>query len=512
MIPCLRQIGSALLTRAAGTISGNRALILDEPLLWESSIEGMTALRLPAFEHDPSGLPAEVVRTRPVGLPSLSEPAIMRHYVKLSQKNFSLDTGMYPLGSCTMKFNPRINEAMARLPGFMLTHPLQPVSTVQGALQALHLLGEQLTTITGMDAVCMSPAAGAHGELTGLMIIRSVLKARGEDAKRRVVLCPTSAHGTNPASAAIAGYTIRNVELNPDGSVNLDDFKANLAKGDVAAFMLTNPSTIGIFEKRCAELAKMVHEAGALFYMDGANLNALLGRAKVKDLGVDAMHINLHKTFSTPHGGGGPGAGPVVMTAELAPFAPLPKIVKVGSKFELVESGDEKSLGRVKAFHGNTGISIRALAYILALGEQGLKEASGDAVLNANYLQARLGKFMTPAYPKSYCMHECVLSDDYLKGTGVTTLDIAKALIDEGYHPPTMYFPVVVHGALLIEPTESESKQTLDKFVEILKGLVERVKAGKVDYFKQAPVESPVRRCDETAAALHPVLTHPMKK
>jgi len=468
----------------------------------------MTALRQPSFEETTEALPREALRTKPIGLPGLSEPAVMRHYVKLSQKNFSIDTGMYPLGSCTMKFNPRLNEAMARLPGFAEIHPLQPQSTVQGALKALHVLGESLMTCSGMGGVCLTGAAGSHGELTGLMCIRQAHIHNGEDDKRRVVLCPTSAHGTNPASAAISGYKVRNVELNPDGSVNLDDLRQHLSKGDVAAFMLTNPSTIGMFEPKCAEMAEMVHAAGAYFYMDGANFNAIMGRVKPADLGIDVMHFNLHKTFSTPHGGGGPGSGPIVMTSELAQFAPVPKVMRRGEGFQLVEEPDEKCLGRVKGFHGQMGVCIRALAYIMSMGEEGLKMASGDAVLNANYILARLKGVLSPAFPGRLCMHECLFSDDYLKDTGVTTLDMAKALIDEGYHPPTMYFPLVVHGALLVEPSESEGKESLDAFCDIMTKLVERVKQGHVDYFKQCPVHAPIRRCDETAAAVNPILKY----
>eukprot|EP00708_Paratrimastix_pyriformis_P002582 GAFH01001331.1.p2 GENE.GAFH01001331.1~~GAFH01001331.1.p2 ORF type:complete len:508 (+),score=152.05 GAFH01001331.1:91-1524(+) len=473
---------------------------------------GLTALRQQQFTETTEALPRETLRTKPIGLPGLSEPTVMRHYVKLSQKNFSLDTGMYPLGSCTMKFNPRINEAMAHLPGFAEIHPLQPTSTVQGALQAMHLLGESLMKITGMGGVCLSGGAGSHGELIGLMTIHQAHICNGQDEKRKVVLVPTSAHGTNPASAATCGYKIRNVELNPDGTVNLDDLRANLAKGDVAAFMLTNPSTVGMFEPHCAEMAQLVHEAGAYFYMDGANFNAIMGRVKPRDLGVDVMHLNLHKSFSTPHGGGGPGSGPIVMSDELAQYAPVPKVIRRGTSYNLVEEPDEKCLGRVKGFHGQIGVCVRGLAYILAMGEEGLRNVSGDAVLNANYILARLKNVLSPAYPGRLCMHECLFSDEYLKDTGVTTLDMAKALIDEGYHPPTMYFPLVVHGALLVEPSENESRETLDTFCDIMTKLVERVKAGEVDYFKQAPVHAPIRRADETTAAVEPILTYQQGK
>lgn len=494
------------------TTSGHRGLQIEQPLIFEQDTPGSTAVDLP---------PAPRVRLRlgtlkseaAIGLPGLSEPEVVRHYTRLSQKNYSIDTGFYPLGSCTMKHNPRLNEKMARLPGFADIHPFQPVSTAQGALELIDTLAHWLTTLTGMAAVAMSPAAGAHGELCGLLCIRAAHEANGQ-GHRKVVLVPESAHGTNPATAALAGYRVEAVPAMADGHVDLAALKALLrtehGSHDVAAVMITNPNTCGLFEKDCIEIAAAVHEAGAYFYMDGANYNALVGRVRIADLGVDAMHINLHKTFSTPHGGGGPGAGPTVLSAALAPFAPVPFVVKTAAGYDVVEHAGRdaaaQSFGRMKGFQGQFGVFVRALSYILAMGGDGLKQASGDAVLNANYLRARLSAELTPAYP-GLCMHEVVFDDGFLKGTGVSTLDIAKALIDEGFHPMTMYFPLVVHGALLMEPTESESKATLDQFIAALLALARRAKRGdQAAWFKAAPRFAPRRRLDETQAARKPVL------
>ena len=489
------------------TVSGNRGLQIEQPLIFEQNTKGDTAVDLP---------PAPKVRDRlgamrnadKIGLPGLSEPEVVRHYTRLSQKNYSIDTGFYPLGSCTMKHNPRLNEKMARLPGFAEIHPFQPVSTVQGGLELIDTCAHWLKELTGMAAVAMSPAAGAHGELCGLLCIRAAHVANGQDS-RRVVLVPDSAHGTNPATAALAGYSVESVPATEDGHVDVAALKAKLGP-NVAAVMITTPNTCGLFEKDAIEIAAAVHDAGAYFYMDGANFNAIVGRVKIADLGVDAMHINLHKTFSTPHGGGGPGAGPTVLSAKLAPFMPVPQVVKMGEKYDAVEhAGDPRApqaFGRMTGFHGQFGVFVRAVSYMMALGADGLRQASGDAVLNANYVMARLAKEMTPAFAGP-CMHECVFDDRFLKGTGVTTLDIAKALIDEGFHPPTMYFPLVVHGALLIEPTETESKQALDQFIEATLGLARRAKEGNAaDDFRARPLLAPRRRLDETKAARKPVL------
>jgi glycine dehydrogenase subunit 2 len=483
------------------TTSGHRGLVFEEPLIFEQGREKVSGVDLPpppAVIKRLGGLE----RTRPIGLPGLSEPEVVRHFTRLSQKNYGIDSGMYPLGSCTMKHNPRLNEKLARLPGFADIHPLQPVSTVQGALELIDTLARWIKELTGMPAVAMSPAAGAHGELCGLMAIRAALEARGD--ARRKVLVPDSAHGTNPATAAICGYAVEAVALNDRGRVDLAALKAALGS-DVAAFMLTNPNTCGLFEDEILEQAEAVHAAGAFFYCDGANFNAIVGRVRPGDLGLDCMHLNLHKTFSTPHGGGGPGSGPVALAAALAPFAPAPWVVHRAGGFDVVEQVAAKSLGRLKAFHGQFGMFVRALAYMMSHGGDGLRQASGDAVLNANYLLARLEDVLSPPYDGP-CMHEALFDDDFLKDTGVTTLDFAKAMIDEGFHPMTMYFPLVVSGALLMEPTESESKPTLDRFIASVRALAERAKSGDVRHFKDAPRLTPRRRLDETSAARHPVL------
>ncbi|HER25681.1 MAG TPA: glycine dehydrogenase subunit 2, partial [Rhodospirillales bacterium] len=451
-------------------------------------------------------------RTAPIGLPDLSEPQTVRHYTRISQKNYGIDAGFYPLGSCTMKHNPRVNEKLARLPGFAALHPLQPLSTVQGALELIDTCATWLKTISGMPAIAMSPAAGAQGELCGMMAIRAALTDRGDARKR--VLVPESAHGTNPATAVACGYAVDSIPANERGRVDFDAFMEKL-DGDVAAIMLTNPNTCGLFENDIIRIADAIHDAGAFFYCDGANLNAIMGNVRPGDLGVDCMHINLHKTFSTPHGGGGPGAGPVVLSAPLAAYAPLPFVVHGENGFDLVEhqqGAGAKSFGRLKGFHGQMGMFIRALAFMMSHGSDGLAQASADAVLNANYLLAELKDTLSPSF-EGPCMHECLFDDSFLKDTGVSTLDFAKAMIDEGFHPMTMYFPLVVHGALLMEPTESESKETLDQYIATLKGLTAMARAGNTEHFQQAPRLTPWRRLDETTAARHPVLRwQPAKK
>jgi glycine dehydrogenase subunit 2 len=484
----------------------HKGLRMEEGLIFEQSGDGRCGVDLPEppeFEDRLGGL----ARDGAIGLPGLSEPQVVRHYTRLSQKNYAIDSGLYPLGSCTMKHNPRLNEKLARLPGFADLHPLQPESTVQGALELIDTLAHWLKTLTGMPAVAMSPAAGAHGELCGLMAIRSALEARGDARKR--VLVPDSAHGTNPATAATCGYQIQSIPSNARGRVDLAALREAL-DGDVAAFMLTNPNTCGLFEDEIIEQAQAVHDAGALFYCDGANFNAIAGIARPGDLGIDCMHINLHKTFSTPHGGGGPGSGPVVLSETLAPYAPLPWVVHGEDGFGLVEhasqTGDGASpFGRMKGFHGQFGMFVRALAYMMSHGADGLRQASSDAVLAANYVLARLKDTLSLPYDGP-CMHEVLFDDRFLDGSDITTLDYAKALIDRGYHPMTIYFPLVVHGALLVEPTESESKQSLDHFIDTLEDLGKRAKAGDTEFFQQAPKHTPRRRLDETAAARQPVL------
>jgi glycine dehydrogenase subunit 2 len=493
---------------APATFTGNKALQIEEPLIFEMGQRGRCGVDLPEPPKVKDRLNG-LRRNGEIGLPGLSEPQVVQHYTRLSQKNYAIDMGVYPLGSCTMKHNPRINEKVARLPGIGDLHPLQPVSTVQGALAVIDALAHWLKTLTGMPAVAMSPAAGAHGEMCGMMAIAAALEAKGERAARKIVLAPESAHGTNPATAAALGFTVKPIPVNDRGRVDLAALKAALGP-TVAAIMLTNPNTCGLFESEIIEISKAVHAAGAYFYCDGANFNAIVGRVRPGDLGVDCMHINLHKTFSTPHGGGGPGAGPVVLSAALAPYAPYPWIVQDREGWRLVEENGEPEghhpLGRLKAFHGQMGMFTRALAYIMSHGADGLKQASEDAVLSANYVMASLKDVMTPAF-EGPCMHEALFDDGFLKDTGVSTLDFAKAMIDEGYHPMTMYFPLVVHGAMLIEPTESQAKEDLDLFIAALRSLAERAKSGTaVEDFKAAPRYAPRRRLDETLAARRPVL------
>ena len=490
-------------TGTGGATGTGSSLLPDEPLLFEVGDTEHSGVDLPEVELDTTHLDG-YVRQTPLNIAGLTEPEALRHYVRLSRLNYSIDGGMYPLGSCTMKHNPRLNEKMARLPGFGDIHPLQPLSTVQGALELMESLGAWLMTLTNTAAVCLTPKAGAHGELAGMMAIKAAHEARGE-GHRNVVLVPDSAHGTNPATAAFLGYTVTSIPARADGTVDVEAVKAALSPR-VAAIMLTNPNTCGLFEPQVIEIAAAVHEAGAYFYCDGANFNAIMGVVRPGDLGIDAMHINLHKTFSTPHGGGGPGAGPVVLSEALAPFAPVPFVQRSGAGYDLVEHPADGHLGRITAFNGQMGMYVRALTYMLSHGGDGLAQAARDAVLNANYIKARLeGAFAVP-FPDYPTMHEALFDDSFLKGTGVSTLDFAKAMIDEGYHPMTMYFPLVVHGAMLVEPTESESRQTLDRFCDTMLELVADAKAGNSARFTAAPTRTPRRRLDETRAARSPRL------
>jgi glycine dehydrogenase subunit 2 len=485
------------------TFSGNRALLIEEPLIFEMDVPGRSGVDLPEIPKHKERL-GGLKRAGAIGLPGLAEPQVVRHYTKLSQKNYAIDMSVYPLGSCTMKHNPRLNEKMVRLAGLADLHPMQPVSTAQGALALIDELASWLKQLTGLPAVAMSPAAGAHGELCGILAIRAAQMAKGNPRKR--ILVPESAHGTNPATASACGYEVESVPADATGRVDLAAFKAKLGP-DVAGTMITNPNTCGLFERDMIAIAEAVHGVGGYFYCDGANFNAIVGRVRPGDLGIDAMHINLHKTFSTPHGGGGPGSGPVVLSEALAPYAPVPYVVHGANGFDLVEHDSSgKAFGRLKGFHGQMGMFVRALSYILSHGADGLRQVSGDAVLNANYLLASLKDQLTPAFP-GLCMHEALFNDDFLKETGVTTLDFAKAMIDEGYHPMTMYFPLVVHGALLMEPTETESKIGLDRYIEAVRGLARRAKAGDAAYFQGCPYHTPRRRLDETLAARQPVLT-----
>ncbi|MFC3226510.1 aminomethyl-transferring glycine dehydrogenase subunit GcvPB [Marinibaculum pumilum] len=490
------------------TFSGHRGLVHEEPLLFEQDQQGRSGVDLPEVPRHKTRL-GGMERKAPIGLPGLSEPQVVRHFVRLSQTNYAIDAGIYPLGSCTMKHNPRLNEKMARMPGLGDLHPLQPVSTVQGALALIESLADWLRTLTGMPAVAMSPAAGAQGELCGLMAIRAALTAAGDPRKK--VLVPESAHGTNPATAVQCGYAVEAIPSTDDGRMDLAALEAALGP-DVAAIMLTNPNTCGLFERDIVKVAELVHKAGAYFYCDGANFNAIVGRVRPGDLGIDAMHINLHKTFSTPHGGGGPGSGPVVFSEPLAPFVPVPYIRHDSAGFHLVERQDDAeeegihSFGRLKGFHGQMGMFIRALTYMLSHGGDGLRQVAEDAVLNANYLLASLQDVLSPAYDGP-CMHEALFDDSFLKDSGVETLDFAKAMIDEGFHPMTIYFPLVVHGALLIEPTETESKETLDRFIATMRALAQAATGeGDKTRFTAAPRLAPRRRLDETQAARKPRL------
>ncbi|MCX7864024.1 MAG: aminomethyl-transferring glycine dehydrogenase subunit GcvPB [Novosphingobium sp.] len=504
--PAPAQPVAAGLERA--TSSGNRGLMLEEPLVFEIGSSSRCGVDLEGPELAPLATLDGKLRAQPPGLPGLSEPEAVRHYTRLSRQNYGIDLGPFPLGSCTMKHNPRLNEKLARLPGFADIHPLQPQETVAGAIEVMAELGEWLIRLTGMSAVAMSPKAGAHGELCGLLFIRAAHEANG--MSREVVLVPESAHGTNPATAAFAGYRVESIPATQDGRVDLAALKARLGP-DVAALMITNPNTCGLFERDMRAIAEAVHAAGAHVYCDGANFNAIVGKVRPGDLGIDAMHINLHKTFSTPHGGGGPGAGPVVLSDALAPFAPLPLVQRAADgSVRLIEeehAGEAapQSFGRMTAFHGQMGMFTRALAYILSHGADGLRQVAEDAVLNANYvLKACADVLEAPFAASGPCMHEALFSDSGLP-EGFSTLDIAKGLIDEGFHPMTVYFPLVVHGAMLVEPTETESKAGLDRFIASLRSLAIRAREGD-ETLKSAPHLAPRRRLDETRAARKPIL------
>ncbi len=493
---------------AAPTFTGNKALMLEEALIFEIGDTTTTGVDIAPAQESKSRL-GNLARDTAIGLPGLSEPETVRHYTRLSRQNYAIDLGLFPLGSCTMKHNPRLNEKMARLPGFADVHPLQPVDTVQGALEVINELAVWLIKLTGMHGVAMSPKAGAHGELCGILCIKAALEKRGE-GHRKVVLVPESAHGTNPATAAFAGFKVEDIPATAEGRVDTAALKARLGP-DVAAVMITNPNTCGLFERDLKEISDAVHAAGGYVYCDGANFNAIVGRVRPGDLGVDAMHINLHKTFSTPHGGGGPGSGPVVLSEALSQFGPLPFTARYeDGHIALIEeetAGDDHpdTFGRMTAFHGQMGMFTRALTYILSHGADGLRQVAEDAVLNANYVLRSLEDVLdAPFAGAGPCMHEALFSDANL-ADGFSTLDVAKGLIDEGYHPMTVYFPLVVHGAMLVEPTETESKAALDQFIGALRSVAERAKAGD-PALKTAPHFAPRSRLDETQAARRPVL------
>lgn len=446
-------------------------------------------------------LPGISLRKEKAPLPELSQLDLIRHYTNLSERNFGLDSGFYPLGSCTMKYNPKINEVVARLPGFAATHPLQDESLSQGCLELMYKTEEYLAEISGMDAASLQPAAGAHGELTGLKLIKAYHRNRN-DGKRNKVIVPDSAHGTNPATATVCGMDIIEIKSHADGSIDLEALKS-VVGDDTAALMLTNPSTLGLFESNIKEIAKIVHDAGGLLYYDGANANAILGIVRPGDMGFDVIHFNVHKTFSTPHGGGGPGAGPIGVKKELIPFLPTPVVKCVDGKYSF-DYDRPLSIGRVHAFYGNFGIVIRTYAYIRAMGADGLRQASEDAVLSANYCLSRLKDTFDAPFSR-YCMHECIVTSKKQKEFGVKTLDIAKRLLDYGYHPPTIYFPLIVEEAMMIEPTETESKETIDGFIEAMLSIA---KEAKEDAFlvTTAPHTTVVTRLDEATAARKPVV------
>jgi glycine dehydrogenase subunit 2 len=473
-------------------------------LIFELSSPDRLAFSLPAsdvpVEPALAALPAKYRRAQPAALPEVSELDVVRHYSRLSQMNYGVDTHFYPLGSCTMKYNPKINEDMARLSGFARLHPLAPPALAQGALELMHELARMLAEIAGMDAVSLQPAAGAQGELAGVLMIRAYHEARGE--KRTKVLIPDSAHGTNPASTALAGYEVIEVKSDAEGRVELGDLERHLG-ADVAAFMITVPNTLGNFEPRVMEIGELCHAAGAQVYMDGANLNAILGLTRPGDLGFDVCHFNLHKTFTTPHGGGGPGAGPVGVKAHLEPFLPAPVVVKSEDGYAL-DWKRPQSIGKLQAFWGNVGMHVRAYAYIRSMGAEGLRAVSENAVLNANYVMKRLEAHYDVGAPGP-CMHECVLSARRQKKQGVSAMDVAKRLLDLGFYAPSTYFPLIVEEALMIEPTETESKETLDAFCE---AMIRIAKEAETDArtIHQAPTTTPVRRLDQTKAAREPNL------
>jgi glycine dehydrogenase subunit 2 len=476
----------------------------NEALLFERSSPGKKAYQLPELDVPPvdavKALGAENVREEIEGFPEVSEVEAIRHFTRLSTWNYAIDYGMYPLGSCTMKYNPRINEFVARTEGLAWAHPYQPEALAQGCMEVMAHLENALVEITGMDAVTLQPAAGAHGELTGILLIRALLEKRGNPRKK--ILIPDSAHGTNPATAAIAGYAVENIKSSETGGVDLAALE-QLVDKDVAALMVTNPNTLGVFENNITAVAELLHKKGAMLYMDGANMNALVGIARPGDFGVDVMHLNLHKTFSTPHGGGGPGAGPVAVKKILEPFLPTPRLKRSGKKLAF-DYKRPKSIGRVKAFYGNFGVLVRALAYILAHGGPGLRNATMDAVLNAVYIRKALEPYFDLPYARP-SMHEVVFSDDRQAKLGVRTGDIAKRLIDYGFHPYTVSFPLIVHGALMIEPTETEGKLEIDQFVDAMISIAKEVEIDP-QLVKSAPHSTRTSRVDETTAARKPIL------
>ncbi|KIO61259.1 aminomethyl-transferring glycine dehydrogenase subunit GcvPB [Caldibacillus thermoamylovorans] len=477
------------------------------PLIFEISKPGRIGYSLPEIDVPETDidrlLPEDYIRTKEPELPEVSELDIIRHYTALSKRNHGVDSGFYPLGSCTMKYNPKINEDVARLPGFAHIHPLQDESSVQGALELMYDLMEHLKEITGMDEVTLQPAAGAHGEWTGLMLIRAYHEANGDFHKTKVII-PDSAHGTNPASATVAGFETITVKSNEFGLVDIDDLK-RVVGSDTAALMLTNPNTLGLFEENIVEMAEIVHAVGGKLYYDGANLNAIMGKARPGDMGFDVVHLNLHKTFTGPHGGGGPGSGPVGVKKELIPFLPKPVLVKKNNEF-FFDYDRPQSIGRVKPFYGNFGINVRAYTYIRTMGPDGLRQVTENAVINANYMMRALAPYYDLPYDR-HCKHEFVISGRRQKKLGVRTLDIAKRLLDFGFHPPTIYFPLNVEESMMIEPTETESKETLDAFIETMIQIAKEAEENP-EIVQEAPHTTVVGRLDETKAARKPILKY----
>jgi glycine dehydrogenase subunit 2 len=482
---------------------GSSGLVLSEPLLFELPRDGNSGIDLPEMDVDwateSESLPAEMIRQEVEGFPELSEPDVVRHFSRLSTWNFSVDSGFYPLGSCTMKYNPKLNEAAAAMKGFSGAHPYLPEADAQGILQLLWELQHDLAEISGMDSVCLHPAAGSHGELLGMMLIRAYHMDRGDHQRTKIII-PDSAHGTNPSSAATCGFQSITLPSGKNGQIDLDALD-RLVDDQVAGIMITNPNTCGLFESNIDAICQLMHDRGGLIYMDGANMNALVGKVKPGDMGIDVLHFNTHKTFSTPHGGGGPGAGPIALKKELEPFLPKPALRKTEDGFHW-DYDIPRSIGQIRSFFGNIGVLIRAYTFIKTLGNTGLREMSETAVVNANYLKKKLEDHFFVPFVDQYCMHEVLISDENLLTDHISTMDMAKGLIDAGFHPPTVYFPLIVKGAMLIEPTETESRLTLDQFVSAMLDLKKRDSSE----FQKYPINSYVGRVDEVTAARKPVL------
>ena len=480
---------------------GTTGLVLNEPLLWEKGSKGRTGFSIPESDVDPSPMDPELAGEGP-DFPDLSEIDVVRHYTRLSTWNFGVDTGMYPLGSCTMKYNPKTNERQVRVPGFAGAHPLLPPQLAQGALEMMYKLEQYLAEVTGMRAASVQPAAGAHGEMAGMLLIFAYHKQRGD--QRSKIIIPDTAHGTNPASAALCGYRPVPVKSNEQGVLSVESIAA-VMDDQTAGIMLTNPNTIGLFEDHVREITQLIHDKGGLVYCDGANMNAVMGIVDMNEIGIDVLHLNLHKTFSTPHGGGGPGSGPVCVNEKLEPFLPVPRIVEKDGRYDLSEDFPQ-SIGKLDTFHGHFGVMIKAYSYIMSMGAAGLKKVSQLAVLNANYIKEQLKDIYHLPHDRP-CMHEVVFNDQNLAPYKITTIDVAKRLMDYGFHPPTVYFPLVVPGAIMIEPTETECKQDIDLFIETMRQIAQEAKDNP-ELLTSAPHHSKVRRLDETTAARKPCLAN----